>query len=116
MLKAVQTCVAGVSLVAVLLLATGHAFSRGIVGKRLSIEPLVTENANPKNEFDFPILEAIPAPDRRHVMFNYSLEKKLLPRLSLHLEHSRGWFTPSLPGESSRFVSCNFGLAAKCTF
>jgi hypothetical protein len=116
MLRSAQTRIAGVSLVAVLLLATGRVFAHGIVGNRLFIEPLVTEDANPKNEFDFPILEAIPGPDGHHVTFNYSLEKKLLPRFSLHIEHSMAWFTPGLPGASSRFGTGNFGLAAKYAF
>lgn len=116
MLSSVRIGIAGVCLAAALLLASGRIFAHGIVGNRLFIEPLVTEDANPKNEFDFPILEAIPGPDGHYVTFNYSLEKKLLPRFSLHLEHSMAWFTPSLPGASSRFGSGNFGLAAKYAF
>jgi len=113
MLRFIRIGMAGVSLAAVLLLATGRAVAHGIVGKRLFIEPLVTEDASPKNEFDFPVLEVIQGPEGHHVTFNYSLEKKVLPRFSVDFEHSFGWFTPGLPGAPSRFGAGNIGLGVK---
>lgn len=113
MLRFVRISVAGVCLSAALLLTTARVFAHGIVGKRLFIEPLVTEDANPKNEFDFPVLDAIQGPEGHHVDFDYSLEKRLLPRFSLSFENSYGWFTPSEPGSLSRSGFGNIGLAAK---
>ena len=116
MLRSVQISVTGVCLAAAFLLTTAHGFAHGIVGKRLFIEPLVTEDANPKNEFDFPVLNVIQGPEGHHVDFNYSFEKKLMPKFSIGFEHSFGRFTPNGPGLPPVSGFGNVGLAAKYAF
>jgi hypothetical protein len=113
MLKFVRIGIAGVCLATALLLASGGILAHGIVGKRLFIEPFVTEDANPKNELDFPVLNVIQGPEGHHVTFNYSIEKKVLPKFSLHFEHSMEWFRPRVPGSSTQFGTGNIGLGAK---
>lgn len=88
------------------------AFAHGVVGKRLFIEPLVTEDANPKNELDFPTLEIIQAPDGHLINFSYSVEKKLLPRLSVGFDNSIISFSPN--GQNSIVGFGNIGFGAKC--
>jgi len=102
-----------VFLATLLMLVTGRAVAHGLVGKRLFIEPLVTEDANPKTEFDFPVLEVIQGPNGHHVTFNYSFEKKILPKVSVDFEHNLGWFTPDIPASSTQFGGGNIGLGVK---
>ena len=97
----------------VFLLTAASALAHGLVGNRLFIEPLVTEDANPKNELDLPILEAISSPDGRNVNFNYSLEKLLRPRISVNFENSYNWFRPAVLGPSRISGWGNIGLGVK---
>ncbi len=87
------------------------ASAHGIVGKRLFIEPLVTEDANPKNELDLPVLEVIQTPDGHAINFNYSIEKKLSPNWSVSFDNSVTSFTPN--GQSSVLGFGNIGFGAK---
>jgi hypothetical protein len=85
--------------------AQGH----GIVGKRLFIEPLFTEDANPKTELDFPVFESIHLPDGHYSAFNYGLEKKLSARFSVSFENSYNWFSPNGEPGVSGFNNVGFG-------
>ncbi|HEV3483101.1 MAG TPA: hypothetical protein VGR97_12325 [Candidatus Acidoferrales bacterium] len=85
--------------------------AHGIVGKRLFIEPLVTEDANPKNELDLPVWEVIQTPDGHTIAFNYSVEKKLMPRFSVSFDNSIVSFTPN--GQNSIVGLGNIGFGAK---
>src|SRR5487761_920667 len=85
--------------------------AHGIVGKRLFIEPLVTEDANPKNELDLPVWEVIQTPDGHTIAFNYSVEKKLMPRFSVGFDNSIVSFTPN--GQNSIVGFGNIGFGAK---
>ncbi|HEV2297091.1 MAG TPA: hypothetical protein VGR72_01070 [Candidatus Acidoferrales bacterium] len=98
-------------LAAISSLLVPSAFAHGVVGNRLFIEPLVTEDANPKNELDFPILEMIQTPPGHLIGFNYSFEKKLLPRLSVSFDNSIISFSPN--GQSSTVGLGNIGFGAK---
>jgi hypothetical protein len=113
MLKPVRMMNAGLCLAVVFLLTAANAPAHGIVGNRLFIEPLVTEDANPKNELDFPILEAISDPNGHSVDFNYSLEKLLRPRVSVDFENSYSWFRPAVPGAIRLSGWGNIGLGVK---
>jgi hypothetical protein len=82
-----------------------------MVGRRLFIEPLVTEDANPKNELDLPVLEVIQIPSGHLIGFNYSLEKKLLPKFSVSFDNSIVSFAPN--GQSPIVGFGNIGFGAK---
>lgn len=85
------------------------ARAHGIVGKRLFIEPLITEDACPKTELDFPVFESIHTPDGHVSAFNFSLEKKITPRFSLSIDSSYNRFTPNGQGRLSGFGNVGFG-------
>ena len=85
------------------------ARAHGIVGKRLFIEPLFTEDANPKTEMDFPVFESIHAPDGHFSAFHYSIEKKLAPRFSISFGNSYNWITPNGEPRVSGFDNVGFG-------
>lgn len=87
------------------------ARAHGKVGKRLFIEPLVTEDANPKNELDFPVFETIQTPDGHVIDFNYSLEKMLTPNMSVSFDNSFGSFAAN--GQSATWGTGNVGFGAK---
>jgi hypothetical protein len=64
--------------------------AHGIVGRRMFIEPLVTEDANVKNEFVFPLAQFGVQPDGTWRQFGFSFEKQLYPeRFSFALEWGR---------------------------
>lgn len=66
------------------------AWGHGVVGKRVFIEPLVTEDANVKNELDLPTAEFLVQPDGSWRSIGFSFEKALYPhRFSFVLEGDR---------------------------
>lgn len=105
-----RRCSRLLSLVAFVLCGTAApALAHGIVGKRLFIEPLITEDACPKTELDFPVFESIHAPDGHFSAFNYSFEKKITSRFSLSFDNSYNWFTPNGMRRVSGFGNVGFG-------
>ncbi|MFQ5667671.1 MAG: hypothetical protein ACE5I7_14760, partial [Candidatus Binatia bacterium] len=77
------------SVVCVLLcwaLLAAPAFGHGVVGKRTFIEPFVTEDANPKNEFVIGRPSEFKSPEGHEFSLGFSLEKKLAESVSLALE------------------------------
>ncbi len=65
-------------------------WGHGIVGERMFIEPLFTEDANIKNELDLPRLEFLTLPDGSFRMLDISLEKTLYPdRWSVVVDQAR---------------------------
>lgn len=100
------------SAIGLILLLCGPAAparAHGIVGKRLFIEPLFTEDANPKTEMDFPVFESIHVPDGHSSTFNYGIEKQLSPRFSVSFDNSYDWFTPDGERRVSGFDNVGFG-------
>lgn len=66
------------------------AMAHGIVGKRMFIEPLVTEDANVKNELDLPSAEFLVQPNGTWRTIGFSFEKATYPhRFSFVLSDSR---------------------------
>jgi hypothetical protein len=64
--------------------------AHGIVGNRMFVEPLVTEDANVKNELDLPAAEFLVEPDGSWRTIRFSFEKSLYPhRFSFILEEDR---------------------------
>lgn len=65
-------------------------WAHGMVGKRMFIEPLFTEDANIKDELDLPRAESVALPDGSSRSFGASFEKSLYPnRWSFVIEQSR---------------------------
>src|SRR5215469_904278 len=65
-------------------------WAHGTVGRRMFIEPLFTEDANIKNEFDLPRAEFLTLPDGSFRSFSASFEKALYPnRWSVVIGQSR---------------------------
>lgn len=75
---------------AALLLFLSRAQAHGIAGKRMFIEPLVTEDANVKNELVLPSGDFQARPDGTWRSLGFSFEKSLAPhRLSVVVESGR---------------------------
>jgi hypothetical protein len=69
---------------------TSDLWAHGTVGQRNFIEPLFTEDANIKNELDFPRAEFLMLPDGSSRSFGASFEKALYPnRWSVVIEQGR---------------------------
>ena len=65
-------------------------WAHGIVGQRMFIEPLFTEDANIENELDLPRSEFLTLPDGSFRSFSASFEKALYPnRWSVVIGESR---------------------------
>src|SRR5437773_12114379 len=69
-------------------MAAGRAHAHGVVGQRSFIEPFITEDVNPKNEFVIARPEWDHARDGRTLSFGFGLEKKISDRFSLPLDSS----------------------------
>ena len=80
------------SLLAALLIALSSAGARahGTVGERMFVEPLVTEDANVKNELNLPNMQFLVQPDGTWRSIGFSFEKTLYPgRFSVSLDQDR---------------------------
>lgn len=86
------------------------ALAHGIIGKRLFVEPLFAEDANPKTELDFPVFETIHRPDRHISTFGYSFEYRIAPRWSVEFDNGYDWLTPIGGREISGFDNAGFGV------
>jgi hypothetical protein len=74
----------------ILALPAAPLCAHGIVGNRMFIEPLFTEDANVKNELDLPAAEFLVQPDGSWRAIGFSFEKTLYPhRFSFILEDAR---------------------------
>ncbi len=82
-----QRCIGAVGVVLCGLAATS-AHAHGVVGQRSFIEPFVTEDVNPKNEFVIARPEWDEGRDGRTFTLGFGLEKKLSDRFSITLDSS----------------------------
>lgn len=81
---------ASFALVVVMALLAPACWAHGIVGDRMFIEPLFTEDANIKNELDLPRLEFLTLPDGSFRVLDVSVEKTLWPeRWSVVVDQAR---------------------------
>ncbi len=87
------------------------AHAHGIVGQRKFIEPFFTEDANPKNEFVLAKPEFSDLAEGGQSSVGFSLEKKLLPNLSLALENE--WISSPRAGEEDAAGFQNLGILLK---
>ncbi len=72
-----------------LCLNVSSAHSHGVVGKRTFLEPFVTEDANPKNEFVIAKPSFFHTDEGNEFSLGFALEKKLSDNFSLVLEGER---------------------------
>lgn len=101
-------------LVACLGAATAHA--HGVVGQRSFIEPFVTEDVNPKNEFVIARPEFDHSRDGKQFSLGFGLEKKISDRFSLTLDSSWNDITPKAADEPHASGFGNLGLTLKYAF
>ncbi len=101
---------------AVLGLSIGAATARahGVVGDRSFIEPFVTEDVNPKNEFVIARPEWDNSRDGRSFSLGYGLEKKLSDNLSLTLDSA--WLDVNSNDGHQSTGSDNLGITLKYAF
>src|SRR5437870_11426882 len=82
-------------------IGAGRADAHGVVGQRNFIEPFITEDVNPKNEFVIARPEFHDSRDGHDVSEAFGLEKKLADRLSLTLDSAWDHVSPAASDEPS---------------
>ncbi|TMA36408.1 MAG: hypothetical protein E6J83_17020 [Deltaproteobacteria bacterium] len=97
-------------------MAAGRAHAHGVVGQRSFIEPFITEDVNPKNEFVIARPEWDHARDGRTLSFGFGLEKKISDRFSLTLDSSWLDITPKPAAEPHASGFDNLGVTLKYAF
>jgi hypothetical protein len=98
------------------LLLAGSATAHGIVGQRSFVEPFVTEDVNPKNEFAIARPEYDWGRDDRAFAYGFGLEKTLSSDLSLTLDSTWLDVFPRGPEEKSQSGFDNLGITLKYAF
>jgi hypothetical protein len=93
-----------------------RAGAHGVVGQRTFIEPFITEDANPKNEFVIARPEWIDSRDGHELSEGFGLEKKLADRLSLTLDSAWDHVSPGASDEPSESGFDDLGIALKYAF
>src|SRR5437879_7523145 len=106
----IHACAAGV-FACCLVAASAHA--HGVVGQRSFIEPFITEDVNPKNEFVIARPEWDHARDGRTLSSGFGLEKKISDRFSLTLDSSWLDITPKPAAEPHASGFDNLGVTLK---
>src|SRR5579885_227767 len=101
-------------LIAAFLSATAHA--HGVVGQRSFIEPFITEDVNPKNEFIVARPEWDTARDGRAFSLGFGLEKKLSDRFSITLDSAWLDVRPRGADEPQASGADNLGVTLKYAF
>ena len=94
----------------------GQAHAHGIVGQRSFIEPFVTEDVNPKNEFVVARPEWDHSRDGHGWSYGFGLEKKLSDHLSITLDTEWDRISPSGRDEPSESGFNNLGITLKYAF
>jgi len=99
-----------------LLLLEGSAAAHGIVGQRSFVEPFVTEDVNPKNEFVIARPEYDWGREEKTFTYGFGLEKKLSNDLSLTLDSAWLDVSPREPEDESESGFDNLGITLKYAF
>src|SRR5437870_7849527 len=97
-------------------IGAGRAHAHGVVGQRSFIEPFITEDVNPKNEFVIARPEWDHARDGRILSFGFGLEKKISDRFSLTLDSSWLDITPKPAADPHASGFDNMGITLKYAF
>jgi hypothetical protein len=112
----VEKPIIGVAAASLLGLYAAQADAHGIVGQRSFIEPFITEDVNPKNEFVIARPEWDHSRDGHSLSFGFGLEKKLADDLSLTLDSEWDRISPSAADEPSQSGFNNLGITLKYAF
>jgi hypothetical protein len=107
---------AALAALAVVASSAGDAVAHGIVGQRSFIEPFVTEDVNPKNEFVIARPEYDWGAEEKVFHYGFGLEKKLSDNLSLTLDSEWLHVSPRDVEEESTSGFGNLGVTAKYSF
>src|SRR5881628_3968079 len=94
-------------------LAAGSAHAHGVVGQRSFIEPFITEDVNPKNEFVIGRPEWDHSRDGNTLSVGFGLEKKISDRFSLTLDSEWDTTDPKEPGAPHESGFNNLGISPK---
>src|SRR5213076_2188894 len=97
-------------------LAAGSAHAHGVVGQRSFIEPFITEDVNPKNEFVIARPEWDHSRDGSALSVGFGLEKKISDRFSLTLDSSWNEISPEPSSEPHESGFNNLGITGKYAF
>jgi len=99
--------------VALYCLTAAEVRAHGVVGQRTFIEPFITEDVNPKNEFVIARPEWDHAAEGKAFGLGFGLEKKLSDRFSITLDSSWDSLSPSDPEEPQTTGFNNLGITLK---
>lgn len=103
------------ALVALVLSAT-RVLAHGVVGQRTFIEPIVAEDANPKNEFDILKPGWFRTSEGREFSLGFSLEKKVSENGSFSIASEWVALSPKAPAEPYTTGFNNLELSYKYAF
>jgi len=87
-----------------------------VVGQRTFIEPFITEDANPKNEFVIARPEWDSSRDGHSLSYGFGLEKKLSDYFSVTFDSEWDHISPSAADEPSESGFNNLGMTLKYAF
>jgi hypothetical protein len=107
---------AGVVGVLLCCIGAAGAHAHGVVGQRSFIEPFVTEDVNPKNEFVIARPEWDHGRGGRAFSLGFGLEKKLADRFSITLDSQWDDIRPSASNEPATNGFNNLGTTLKYAF
>jgi hypothetical protein len=94
-------------------LAAERASAHGVVGQRSFIEPFVTEDVNPKNEFVIARPEWDHGSDSRNFLLGFGLEKKLADTFSITVDGEWDSLSPTDPHDPQATGFNNLGITLK---
>jgi hypothetical protein len=97
-------------------LTTGTAHAHGVVGERSFIEPFITEDVNPKNEFVIARPQWTQGSDAKTMSLGFGLEKKIADMTSITLEGEWDSVSPLPPDEPQTTGFNNLGITLKQAF
>ena len=97
-------------------IAAVDAHAHGVVGERAFIEPFITEDVNPKNEFVIGRPEWDHSRDGSALSVGFGLEKKISDRFSLTLDSEWDTTDPKGPGELHEDGFNNLSISPKYAF
>src|SRR5690242_18257470 len=93
-----------------------RAHAHGVVGQRSFIEPFITEDVNPKNEFVIARPEWDHGRDGKTLDVGFGLEKKISDRFSLTLDSHWLEISPKAVDEPHESGFANLGITLKYAF
>ncbi|MGH7932740.1 MAG: hypothetical protein ACREQN_06165 [Candidatus Binataceae bacterium] len=93
------------AIIAGLIAPASAVLAHGVVGDYTFIEPLITEDANPKNEFDILKPKWLRTSEGREFSLGFSLEKMLAPNLSVEIGSTWTSLSPKQGADVSGFDS-----------